>query len=205
MTTNRSTEELATRDLLVPWGRRRWHGARVVHELVVGEKRIDLAFIGKDQIAGVEIKGPKDKLDRLAGQIATFSRVLPEFWLAYHPKWYDHIEAMPTRDLPYGTGRVAVDPNDDSHMRLHVVWGQTGQDRAKTVPLLELLWRGELMAVAARTRVNLSKRDPIGKIIPELARHLTGNQIVREVCRELRNRDAFPAFPESDPPMGDKA
>jgi hypothetical protein len=37
-----------------------------------------------------------------------------------------------------------------------------------------------------------------------LARALTGDEIVREVCRELRARDAFPkcdGHPPSDPPI----
>ena len=62
MTTNRSSEELAMRDLVVPELRRRWPTARIIHELPTrySSNRIDLAAVTESAIIGVEIKSSRD-------------------------------------------------------------------------------------------------------------------------------------------------
>lgn len=213
MTTNRSTEELAMRDAVAAWGRKRWPSARMVHELVVSDRRVDMAFIGREHLVGVEIKGPKDTLDRLDDQIATFCDHLPEVWLAVHPRWTRTVEVLRgSKNHVYldddGRGRVrnwiAVDPDDAEPVKHHYM-GQPTIDRTVTAPMLHLLWRDEAVAIAARMRVAIAKREPLRNIVPELARKLTGDEIVREVCRELRARAAFPAHPPSDAPIAGEA
>lgn len=189
---NRSSEELAMREAVAAWGRARWPSARVVHELVCRECRIDMAFISANHLAGIEIKSSKDKLDRLEKQLFTFTRYLPEVWLAIEPKWGE--------DAPYGSPRLTVDLATNKIE----VWGQWYKpDRSITAQMLHLLWRDELAAIAGRKRIDQSKRATIGFLLPLLARKLTGDEIVEEVCRELRGRAAFAA--ESDPPIWDEA
>lgn len=54
MSPRRSAEETEMRALVETWGRSRWPGARCVHELVISECRIDMAFIGETHmVAGV--------------------------------------------------------------------------------------------------------------------------------------------------------
>lgn len=193
----RSAEEFAMREAISAWGRARWPRARVVHELVVADRRIDMAFIEPDNLVGVEIKSSRDTLDRLESQIRTFCEYLPCVVAALAPKWGTHGIAPccgaddsffcdATADPAiYGVGRIAV-------------------RRQVTVQMLRLLWAAEARAVAARTRVSFDKRLTLRDAIPMLARALTGDEIVREVCRELRARDAFPrhaGHPTSDPPI----
>lgn len=180
MTANRSAQELAMRDAVEAWGRERWPGARVVHELVVGACRIDMAFVCRDHLVGVEIKGPRDTLERVDKQIETFTAGLPEVWLAIDEKWRGQGKVPWTCGrLWCAGGKVAGVDGLWRPVRLEV-----------TVPLLNLLWRDELHAVAVRRGLSAPKsRDPIGKLTPLLARKLTGDEIVTEVCRQLRARD----------------
>ena len=76
---NRSSEELEIRAAVETWGRAKWPGSRVVHELVTGSCRIDMAFIQSDHIAGVEIKSSRDRLARLDGNNgATRSKIVED-------------------------------------------------------------------------------------------------------------------------------
>lgn len=187
------------RDLVVAWGRRRWPGARMVHELTIGECRVDVAFIDTHHVAGVEIKSSLDNLDRLSKQVDVFRRGLPEFWLALAPKWVDVIE----KDYHAGawsTDKIIVDGE------VREPWGGTASvDRRVTVPLLDLLWRDELAAIARRKRLlQVASGITVGGLAALLARRLTGDEIVAEACAELRARSGGrmgPAFAGGDPPV----
>ncbi len=202
MTTNRSSEELAMRDALDAWGRTRWPDARVVHELVTGACRIDMAFVSPDHLVGVEIKSSRDTLDRLKAQEEAFAACIPELWVALAPKWQGK-----SNEAGYHTGVVIVaDGRVDHTIRFRSGSGhdyaferKPDLNRALTVPMLDLLWRNELHAIAARVGAWKPKGTPARPVlIGAIARALTGDQIVAEVCRELRARDAFW---RSDPPV----
>jgi hypothetical protein len=196
---NRSPEELAMRDAVEAWGRQRWPDARVVHELVTGECRIDMAFVRPDHLIGVEIKSSKDTLDRLEAQLATFTRSLPEVWLAMAPRWRDagwSFFRHPGRYMPVVVDLDAVEPIPHVQM----TWGTTARpDRGITADMLHLLWLNEMLSIAVRRGLHNGKgrstRDGLRWL---LARALTGDEIVSEVCRELRSRDAFW---RADPPV----
>ena len=193
---NRSSEEFAMRKAITKWGRKRWLDARVVHELVVGNtKRIDMAFIGPDYLVGVEIKSSKDTLDRLEDQLKCFSACVPLTILAIAPKWKQNVGQWVNVET------LVVDPSGEEPVRgcQHFRY-----DRVITVPLLYHLWARELRNVAARLRISTSQRATMRQNIADIARRATGDEIVREVCRELRARDAFPkadCHPPSDAPI----
>jgi hypothetical protein len=190
MTTNRSLEELAMRDAVERWGRLRWPDARVVHELVTSQCRIDMAFIRPSDLIGVEIKSDKDVLDRLDIQIKTFRDHIPEVWIMTGPKW---------ADKPLGMWGVAVIENGDVQMRRNNVPVWAPQRRWDVYPrMLHLLWAQEARNIAARMRISHAKRSPLTKLLPTLAEMMTGREIVREVCTELRARNAFW---KADPPI----
>ena len=198
-TQNRSAEELAMRDAIEAWGRQRWPQARVVHELVTGECRIDMAFVQPHHLIGVEIKSGKDTLDRLATQIATFTRALPEVWLAMAPRWRDggwSFFTYPGRYMPVVVDLGAIEPIPNVQM----TWGTTGRpDRGITADMLRLLWLAELRSIAVRRGLHTGRgRVTCDGLRWVLARRLTGDEIVTEVCRELRGRDAFW---RADPPI----
>lgn len=188
---NRSDEELAMRRAIATWGRPRWPDARLVHELVVGASRIDMAFVGPEYLVGIEIKSSRDTLDRLHDQHRVFSAMLPLTIYALAPIWRDQAEVWPQIFVEGGAIY-----NDGIH------WYKV--DRSVTAQMLHLLWAAELRNVAARTLISHGSRSPRQTMIGDLARALTGDEIVREVCRELRARDAFPrcdGHPPSDPPI----
>lgn len=197
MTTNRSSEEFEMRRCVEVWGRQMWPSARLVHELVVAQtKRIDMAFIGKDYLVGVEIKSSRDTLERLGDQLTCFHQHIPLVLLALAPKWI----AQP---IGYGgyCETLVVDPADQHPVR---GVGRYRQNRACTVQMLDLLWAEELRGVADRVGLNAPPRATMVENIGNIAQHATGAQVVREVCRELRARDAFPKNPKhppSDPPV----
>lgn len=194
---NRSSEEFEMRAEIDLWGRKLWPGARVVHELVVdNSRRLDMAFIGTDYLIGVEIKSSRDKLDRLNDQLDCFSRCIPLTILAVAPKWRPSVNMRRNVDV------FEVEPGADVPVRGHSYYRP---DRSITTPLLKLLWAQELRNICQRKMILYGKKTaPMHATIPALARALTGDEIVREACRELRARDAFPkdtAHPPSDAPI----
>ena len=192
---NRSAEEIAMREAVATWGREKWPRARLVHELVVTTSRIDMAFIEPDNIIGVEIKSSRDTLDRLTEQMRTFREHLPSVVLVIAPKW-DNNNSYGADDVVCCD--VASDVPIDAHMRF------LSPRMTVTAPMLKLLWASEARAIAARHNLGSNPRLPLNTSIPRLARKLIGDEIVREVCRELRARDAFPkadGHPASDPPI----
>jgi len=176
------------RDAVIPWMRERMGGdVRVLHELVLGARRADLVFVGERDIAAVEIKSGRDRLDRLRDQVREYSFYVPEVWIALAPKW---IDARSHRH--YGINRLLVDAGATPQ----VVWlephaSKPFRDELVCSRLLELLWASEALAIAQRTDVlpgpayGQLRKDHVKKL---LARLLTGNEIVAEVCRELRSR-----------------
>lgn len=177
---NRSAEELAMRDAIEAWGRARWPEARVVHELVVSQCRIDMAFIAPAHLIGIEIKSSRDVMDRVKRQLEAFTHHLPEVWFAMAPKW-DKVSVYPA-------GRLTV---TEPGGVIPCPYGSPRIDPCCTVPMLALLWRAELVTIAARHDLPHSKRSRIRDLSAAIARGLTGDEIVTEVCRELRGRSAF--------------
>jgi len=196
---NRSSEEFEMRRALAEWGRVRWPEARLVHELVVWQtRRIDMAWILPDTIIGAEIKSSRDTLDRLDAQLQSFTRCLPLTVLALAPKWADREHRYRQR----GVNVCVVSPGADAPVTGHM---HNAPERAVTVQMLDLLWAEELRGVARRLTINLPKQATRLQSIAEIAQLATGREIVREVCHELRARDAFPKSPDhppSDPPLG---
>ncbi|MCA0401310.1 MAG: hypothetical protein LCH38_10900 [Proteobacteria bacterium] len=197
MTTNRSSEEFEMRRCIEAWGRQMWPGARLVHELVVAQtRRIDMAFIGRDYLVGVEIKSSRDTLDRLKDQIRVFRQHIPLVLVALAPKWKnDAVRYVGWTDL------FEVEPGAVHPVRGHSYYRQ---DRRITVQMLDLLWAEELRSVAQHVGLSAPTRTTMVGNIGNIAHHATGAAIVREVCRALRARDAFPKNPKhppSDPPV----
>jgi hypothetical protein len=193
--TNRSSEEFVMRRAVETWGRAIWPNARLVHELVVRNTRIDMAFILPTAIIGVEIKSSKDVLARAEKQINTFHQHMQTVFVALAPKWQGSHGA-----LPHFFGAQSVICGEAVvHPRV-----MPKEDRFVTTSMLHLLWGDEARSIAGRMRVSCLKTTPLYRVLPDLARMLTGDEIVREVCREIRARDAFPKskdHPPSDPPI----
>lgn len=166
------------------WGRARWPGCRVVRELVLGARRVDLVFVCERDLAGMELKSGADTLARLEGQMREYGRYVPEVWLAVAPRWLED-EAVDH----WGRNLVSVSAAGDVTDR------RPGQkphrDELVCSRMLELLWRSEAASIAVRAGVipvRVPKQFGRGKILKMLSRLLTGNEIIAEVCQELRAR-----------------
>jgi hypothetical protein len=200
MTTNRSSAELAMRDAVERWGRARWPDARVVHELVTSECRIDMAFVRPSDLIGVEIKSDRDVLDRLDKQLATFREHMPEVWVMVGPKWKDKAREWYSGVAVIEDGDVAMHwPAIDPAKPWSAFPVQPPGRRWDIYPrMLRLLWAQEARNIAARKQISHTRRSTLGRLLPELAALLTGREIITEVCTELRARDAFW---KADPPI----
>lgn len=167
------------------WGRARWPGCRVLRELVLGERRIDLVFVTDNDVIGVETKGATDKLDRLDVQMKEYARFVPEVWLAVHHKFQDR------KELGYRERNLLVWAKDGTLVD-YLHGEKPRRDELSIMRLLELLWTSELGAIAGRQNVaggpvhkQMLNKKKLAKLC---ARLLTGNEILREVCIELRAR-----------------
>jgi hypothetical protein len=204
-----SAEERVMRDGVVPVLREIYPGARIIHELNIdhGHCRADLAAIGETYIALVELKSAKDKLDRLPRQLEVFERashhviaVLDEKW--FGPRYEDRLKPLlyrpgsefwrwprPGPDAPqWGPG---------SRGR----WGAPRKTGKGVEPharrLLELLWRDELYDECVRHRISVGPRSSRWPMMTDMAWLMTGQEIAKAVCRQLRGR----AMAEGDPPL----
>lgn len=215
MTQNRSSEELAMRDLVVPELRRRWPSARIIHELPTrySQNRIDLAAVTPDLIIGVELKSSRDVIDRLEGQLRAFEPICHGVIVCLAPKWNEKLP-MIERPAKYGirheqplteaqavTRRVShqipiwtcsaqdqrIDPEDEhllDRKRLSRVTPWAGK-------MLDVLHVAELKQIAARHRIATGRWPYHQDLVGACHDNMTGPEIVRAVCRALRERDAF--------------
>jgi hypothetical protein len=185
---NTSAEEQEIRAAVEVWGRKRFGDVRIIHEFALGERRIDMVFVCRDDIVGVEIKGPRDSLSdgRLAHQLREFNFYLPEVWLAIAPRWRKHADVRRRRNLllPSENGLAIVKDKGDGKFRPE-------RDEFFCSRLIELLWVDEAARIAQRTDVIPGvtlTREPTWKVKRMLARMLSGHEIVKQVCIELRAR-----------------
>lgn len=205
---HRSNAELAIRVAVEEWGRAKWPGARVVHELVMdrGNVRADMAFVGTDHFVSVEIKGMFDVSHRLIHQVAMFRVASPEIWVVADEKFDDDVDLI--GHLLPSVARAAVRRDGEPV-------GRHGFDRAVTgieeigqpgefapIPraMLALLWAEELYEETLRHRLIMkrtSKRPAHRKLI-DLMLRLEPAEQVAAVCRQLRARNAFW---RADPPI----
>lgn len=202
-----SAAEQEIRDALVAFLHQELPQARVVHELVTGGCRADVAAVEPERLLLFEIKSEKDTLDRLPVQMKEFEAVGHHAFVVAHERWFDR--------TPYNNGspRFAW-PGDRSHGAVwsypstagantgaHYLYRWRLPNQTLTQPrarhLLFLLWKDELLAECAAHGLKVNSRTRNPDLVDLLAYSLTGKQIARAVCRQLRGR----RFVEADPPI----
>lgn len=185
-------------------------GARIIHELVVGGCRADLGAVDAERVTLVEIKSSKDTLSRLERQIRHFERAAHGVIVVADEKWFDRtpydngkprfIPSKPLSDvLGYRHKLWAFPENAERKMygpwSLSRPWSPQAEPRA--ADLLGLLWKQELLAEASRHQISAGSRSTISQLVRDMAWMMTGREIARAVCRQLRMRH----FPEADVAM----
>ncbi|MBO9624189.1 MAG: hypothetical protein J7500_15885 [Sphingomonas sp.] len=183
--------------------------ARIIHELVVGGCRADLAAVEPERVTLVEIKSERDTLKRLPEQVRQFGRAAHQVVVVAHERWWD--------TKPYDNGSPRFAPSDElqdgaaghgiwaypevAEHKPYGAWNMPRHWSARPEPhaarLLELCWRAELLAECHRHRIPATARSTRTTMIRDMAWLMTGREIVRAVCRQLRQRE----FPEADAPI----
>jgi hypothetical protein len=209
MTTNRSSEELAMRELIVPRLRADYPAARIIHELPLrySSNRIDLAAVTEGEIISVEIKSSKDVSDRLEAQLRAFQPISSRMIVALAPVWNTKLPML-EKSFRGGTSytRQYTEAQDiiervGGAREIWTVDAESGlidvtdkgyrNSRPWLAKMLFMLHVSELVAIASRHRCWSGKR-PVHETLVEACHDLmTGREIVTAVCRALRERDAF--------------
>lgn len=189
--------------------------ARIIHELMLEQfgNRIDLAAVTPDKIVAVEIKSERDVFTRLPEQIRAAVKVSREVYVCTAAKHAPKITALTDMHLYNAPG---CPPNPD-YLR-ELTWcgilaegetgdlGPYGQRHAYGVErnrilnphdLLKMCWASELRAVCFDLGVG-QKATRHGCMM-QACEALSGREIRRRVCRELRRR----SFPRADAPIED--
>jgi len=214
MSHNASPEERGMRDAVAAHLRKLLPGARIVHELVVGGCRADLAAVETERVTIFEIKSAKDTLKRLDNQLTQFSRAAHVTILVADIKWFDR-EPYKQSGQPRLAGREEWRVADGVWCYpepTHEEYPLTGSFYTWRLPrpslsqphahrLLNLLWRDECAVEAHKHRVSIGPRTRQSDIIEAMAYHMTGQEIAKAVCRQLRQR----RFPEADAPVMEAA
>lgn len=187
---NTSAEEQDMRAVVDAWLRRELGDVRVLHELALGDRRIDMVAVSVDDLVGVEVKGPKDRLDdRMDGQLECFANYLPVVWLVVHEKFQDSSKLRNARFRAnvavVRDGRMVVDPRLTDRR----TWKR---DDLCCSRLIERMWGSEVLSIARRCGIPHEVRPgvslPVDRVRGLLARMLTGHEIIKEVCIHLRAR-----------------
>jgi hypothetical protein len=218
---NRSSEEMEMRKLVVQKLRSRWPEARIVHELPLrySSNRIDLAAICPTEIISVEIKSSRDVADRLEAQLRAFLPISSRIIVALAPKWNEKLpekEVFLKRDGRNVTSylRQLTEPQEVIHrvggcLDVWTVDADAGSievtsesyrtERPWSFQLLHMLHVTELLHIATKHRCWQGKH-PVHLDLANACNDLmTAREVTAAVCSALRARAAFAA--ESDPPI----
>jgi hypothetical protein len=125
-------------------------GVRVVEELEIcgGKARADMAVIS-DELIGIEIKGPKDKLDRLPGQIQHYSRCFDRVILVADEVHLPEANAL----VPSWWGMVSI-ARENVRNRYAILRRPNQNPDVDAAAMLALLWRSEIEGLFLRVLGN---------------------------------------------------
>lgn len=164
--------------------------ARIMHEVNASSfgNRIDVLAVDRAEIIAVEVKSERDKLDRLADQVAAMKGCAHHVIAAVHEK--------------FGLSAVREATNWRAEHWFYpaqiAYW--TDPRPAISVPLpagaLGMLWREELLKMCGRYGVCVPKRPTMGQMIPALRWQLTGRDLTLGICAALRARKCIEADAE---------
>lgn len=200
---------------------RLWYPAgRIIHELVLeqGGRRLDVATVTEDRIVVAEIKSEKDTLKRLKAQVERALQVADEVWVVVAEKHAAEVRSRLSWSLPRASDEERWTKNPDYMRDLEkcVIFTETDaglkrwkEGGAKFAPLpyhrFDLLWAAEMRNAlgrhfggAAMTKAARMTRDDMARLIIE---HLSGREIRRAVCAQLRAR----GFARADEGVADAA
>jgi hypothetical protein len=209
-----SSSEREIRDTLCAYFTTNAPAARIVHELNVNGAsscRADLAIVWESFLLLIEIKSAKDVLKRLPEQAWAFKKASHHFIAVIHQKHFIDAPGF------IGERRVLKQHHPENYRETFTIWEYPrpekqryrmdfpwrfdfskpafSTDTTAPYPLLDLLWRDELYHECAMHRVTVPKRACRSRMMEEMSWHMTGKEVTRAVCRQLRQRQFAEASP----------
>lgn len=191
--------ELALRNALEAFARQRWPQARLCHEMVMGEGRVraDVVAVDLAHIAAFEVKGEYDDTTRLLHQVGMYQLCVPEVWMvvpigrhAEDARVLRHI--LPSVGLLVGAGQSAKNHYEfDGQDFGLVVEAEAAPRPVHPDMMLRMLWRNEMVGVCQRTGCYAVSAKTTRVNMAKALLELPVDQLQREVCIELRGRDAL--------------
>lgn len=143
-------------------------------EVCSGRARIDLAVIG-DHLIGIEIKGPKDDVSRLPGQVRAYSECFDLVVLVVHEDLAQKADAL----IPDWWGLV-VGMQKEGRIRYRFERRPEPNPSLNLEKLLSLLWRHEIDALLSvllggtpkpRATKRMIRAELLAQIEPPVLRH----------------------------------
>jgi hypothetical protein len=153
--------------------------------LCQGEARVDIAVVN-GSIHGFEIKSEQDTLKRLAGQAASYSRVLESITLVVGSEHLD--EAL--KIIPKWWGVIVA--REKRRGQLHLKKRRKGKLNPSLDPfaIVQLLWRDEAFEVLKKLDLHKGLANKPRTILwNKLAKHLTTDELLVLVRNLLRSRE----------------
>lgn len=190
--------ELALRHALEAFCRERWSGARLVHELVMGEGKVraDVVAIEPAHLVAFEIKGAYDNTVRLLHQVGMFQLCMPEVWMVVDDKHCD--DAKMIRHLMPSVGLLAAPTLGYARHRrqsideIELTVVAEPQPRPIVPEMtLRVLWAAELRICCDEAGVPATTRASRATLVKRLLAVLDGDGIIKAACARLRARDAL--------------
>jgi hypothetical protein len=167
-------------------------GAKLVEEMEIclGSCRVDMAVIG-DQLIGIEIKGPDDKLSRLPEQVTRYSKCFDQVVLVVHERMA--VDAMHLIPEWWGVVVAASRNGENTYYFKRRPAQNVGVDASS---VLSLLWRPEIATLfkeffGTAPSASISKRGIRDRLLTEAP--LT--QLKNSCAKMLRAREDWRAVP----------
>lgn len=191
--------ELALRNSLEAFARQRWPGARMCHEMVMGERKVraDMVAVDPAHIAAFEIKGEYDDTTRLLHQVGMYQLCVPEVWMVVPIGRHAEDARMLRYLLPSVGLLVGAGTSAKNHYEFDgkdfglVVEAEPSPFKPLPEMMLEMMWRAELAGMCGRTRCYaVSQKTTRPNMIKALL-ELSADVLLRECCTELRMREAL--------------
>ncbi|MEV6948774.1 sce7726 family protein [Streptomyces sp. NPDC051172] len=174
-----------------------WRGAVLREELGLcnGEARADVAVIGA-QLAGFEIKGPLDRLDRLPRQVAFYDRIFAQCWLVTTEAGWPAASALIS---PWWGVLLAEGGRRPSALSL--MRAAQPNPTLEPVALARLLWRHEVLAeLGAMGRTGATRRLPRHRLWQILAEALPVEELAARVAQVVGARQRPAPASSADAP-----
>lgn len=181
---------------------------RIIHEINACGfgNRIDVLAVGHTEIAAVEIKSEKDKLDRLPAQIKAMTGVTNHVFAAIHEKFLKRSNSyvFPPNEADGAVTWVWPKARHGGHYHLQEEWVCQERWRVPKQNLppsaISILWRGELQSICRALGTKGAGSLTMESAIDVIRWNMTGEQITREICGALRRRECV----EADAPVFDE-